>query len=54
MYKTLIDFPGVPAGEILNLDYTHPGNVVYRGQTNTEFWMDKNIVENTPSQFEVI
>lgn len=41
---TLVDFPGVPAGEVLVLN----GDRGYVGTTHPEFWMDHSaVVEST-------
>lgn len=50
-YRTLVEFPGVPAGEIIN---NITGAFIYTGETYTDFWIDQRIVEDTPAQFEFI
>lgn len=50
-YKTLIDYPSIPAGEILAPSMN---GTIYVGQTHSEFWMDKHVVENTPASFEIV
>lgn len=44
-YKLSKDFPGVPKGEILELDASNPSNPVYRGVNNPKFWVGIDHVE---------
>ena len=44
-YRTTTDLPNIPAGELLVRDDSNPGNPVYRGATNTNFWISAPFVE---------
>ena len=44
-YQTLIDFPGVPAGETLELDTSQPNSPAYRGTVHTQLWFAQDFVE---------
>lgn len=48
-YKLLIDFPDVPAGEILEFD-----GRAYRGTTHRNLWFDADVVVARSEWFEVI
>jgi len=49
-YKTLVDFPGVPAGEILE-QTTAQQRGAYRSKTYPNFWVADQVVETQDSKF---
>lgn len=50
-YKTLKEFPRIPAGEILEKP---EGDFVYRGTEHPHFWIDERLVENDPATYEFV
>lgn len=58
-YKLSKDFPGVPKGEILELDASNPNNLVYRSVNNPKFWVAVEHVDSTKDEagkevFEIV
>ena len=47
-YTTRIDFPGVPAGEVME---KITGEHAYRGTVNKSFWMGDAVVEADAAAF---
>lgn len=52
-YKLKVDFPDVPAGEILELDDSNPGHPVYRSVNYPYFWVSANFID-TFQDIEVV
>lgn len=50
-YKLLVDYPGIPAGEIM---VHQTGQHAYVGETHPEFGMTDNVVENDPTNFQFV
>ena len=46
-YKLLKDYPGVPAGELMELDNSNPDHLVYRSPNYPDFWASKDMVETS-------
>lgn len=50
-YKTLVDIPGAPAGQILA---KQTGEHAYQSETQAGFWMSETVVENDPNSYQFI
>jgi len=54
-YRTLVEFPGIPAGELTEFDGTVNEPVgVYRLINYPGAWLDAAVVERNPTMFELV
>lgn len=50
-YITVVDFPGIPAGEEIT---KITGEHIYRGTQNQGFWADEKVVENDTKKYTFV
>ena len=54
-YRTIVELPGIPAGEVADFDGTANEPIgVYRLVNCPASWLAADIVERNPTMFEVV